>query len=297
MYIYIYTYTYMHIFIYINVCILQLGDPTCLAKCSCSTGFAGDTCNATSTEYLEKVSLRGVLIEALLNVILTMDAEPNTVRGFGNSAVSLSQKPSELTNSSISSIAMIVRTVLTDAATLAIPYEQVSSVLSVLDSLGGVSGLTPTISTQLQAFPRLVLTQMNPQQFDEVYNFQSFKIIVSVKAVTGNKIAVSTPLTDEEVLAGVNSTSFSLSTAIGVTNVRVSLVASRLALINSALFPMVHSNPIQVSDNDDMIMMMIMMMIINPYPLAVKPYPYPHTISRYPYPTYPCAHHPDAGLL
>jgi hypothetical protein len=36
-----------------------------------------------------------------------------------------SQKPSELTDSSILSIAMIVRTVLTAAATLNIPYKQV----------------------------------------------------------------------------------------------------------------------------------------------------------------------------
>lgn len=118
--------------------------------------------------------------------------------------------------------------------------------LSILDSLGSVSRLTPSTMALLEAFPRLVLTQMNPQQFDQIYTYQSFKIISSVSAVSNGKISLSTPLTDEEALAGVRSSSISLSTVSGISHVKVSILVTRLQSLSSALFPLVHSNPMRI---------------------------------------------------
>ncbi len=69
----------------------------------------------------------------------------------------------------------------------------------------------------------------------------------SVSAVTGDKISLSTPLTEEEVLAGVLSNSFSLSTVSGISHVKVSILVTRLESLSSALFPLVHSNPLRIS--------------------------------------------------
>jgi hypothetical protein len=97
-----------------------------------------------------------------------------------------------------------------------------------------------------------VLSQMNAQQFDEVYTFKSFKVIAAVKPVTmsalGQRtISLNTPLTVSEIFAGAMSDVFSLETVAGVSDVKVSILLARQATLNAKLALALHSNSITVT--------------------------------------------------
>ena len=91
---------------------------------------------------------------------------------------------------------------------------------------------------------------MNPQQFDIVSNYLSFKTISSYKSVVSSAVALSTPLTDTEFLGGIQSDSFSLAIKSGVGAVRVGLVLTSLSSLPAQLSSYVHSNPVVLSIQD-----------------------------------------------
>jgi hypothetical protein len=91
---------------------------------------------------------------------------------------------------------------------------------------------------------------MNPQQFDIVSNYLSFKTISTYKSVTSSAVALSTPLTDTELLGGIESDSFSLAVKSGVGAVRVGLVLTSLSSLPAQLSSYVHSNPVVLSIQD-----------------------------------------------
>ena len=105
-------------------------------------------------------------------------------------------------------------------------------------------------SALLQMYSNYELAGMNPQQFDIVSNFMSFKTISTYKSVTRSSVAISTPLTDTELLSGVQSDSFSLAVKSGVEAVRVGLVLTSLSSLPAQLASNVHSNPVVLSIQD-----------------------------------------------
>lgn len=136
---------------------------------------------------------------------------------------------------------------LIDHLLFVIKFYQVSVVLSALNSLAAVA--TPPIAmiSLLQQYSKLVMTQMSQGQFDEVSNFDTYKIISSVKSVVHSAVTISTPLTASEIFAGTKSNSFILATALGISNVKVGLILTRIATLTNKLGALVHSNPIIIT--------------------------------------------------
>jgi hypothetical protein len=165
--------------------------------------------------------------------------------------MSLTQNPSELTVASVQTIIQIVERIIASSSALNIPYADVSNILTSLDAVSGLfeaSGISSvTFTNLLKAYSAYVLSQMEAQQFDENYSFDSFKITSGVKAVSNNTIIVSTPLTASETFAGVKSDTFSLETMAGVSNVRVSLLIDKWLSLSTELAAAVHSNPITLT--------------------------------------------------
>jgi hypothetical protein len=172
----------------------------------------------------------------------------NSIINWATLAVSLTQNPSELTVASVQTIVQIVARIIAGSSALKVPYADVSSILSSLDAISGsiqASGISSmTFANLLNSYSTYVLSQMEAQQFDENYSFDSFKISSGVKAVSNSAIIVSTPLTDSETFAGVKSDTFSLETMAGVSNVRVSLLINKWLSLSTELAAAVHSNPI-----------------------------------------------------
>lgn len=107
-----------------------------------------------------------------------------------------------------------------------------------------------SVTALLQTYANYVLAGMNPQQFDIVSNYLSFKTISTFKVVSSSAVALSTPLTDTELMGGVQSDSFSLAVKSGVGSVRVGLVLTSLSSLPAQLSSYVHSNPVMLSIQD-----------------------------------------------
>jgi hypothetical protein len=105
-------------------------------------------------------------------------------------------------------------------------------------------------SDLLQTYSNYVLAGMNPQQFDIISNYLSFKTLSSYKSVVSSAVALSTPLSDTELLGGIQSDSFSLAVKSGVGAVRVGLVLTSLSSLPAQLSSYVHSNPVMLSIQD-----------------------------------------------
>jgi hypothetical protein len=119
-------------------------------------------------------------------------------------------------------------------------------VLSAVDGLVAGAALSTGITRVIQAYSEYVLSQMNPQQYDEILNFNSFKMVSAIKSVVKSSISLSTPLTALEVLTGMQSNIISLNTNSAVSTVKMSLLLTRLLTLPNKLAALVHSNPMIV---------------------------------------------------
>jgi hypothetical protein len=184
------------------------------------------------------------LIDGLQSLTFNQDANEGSITGWADSAAALTQTPSELTPASTLVILAIVERVLSASATLELPYRTVSRILSAVDVISG-----SLKGALIETYAAYVLSQMSEQQFDQVYSFNSFKIVSGVKPVitsNGNvsSISLNTPISAAEVFAGTVSDFFALRTVEGVSSVRVSLLVAKQGSLNPLLAAAVHANPI-----------------------------------------------------
>lgn len=107
--------------------------------------------------------------------------------------------------------------------------------------------LSSSPSSLLTTYNSFVLSQLNPQQFDVVSNFQTFKIISSIKAVLDNSIAVSTPLTELEAVTGIASDLIVLAVSSRVSDVKIGIVSTVQTSLSTTLINKVNSNPITIT--------------------------------------------------
>ena len=128
---------------------------------------------------------------------------------------------------------------------------QISNLLFALDDVNRALNINGTALLNvppelLSSFAEVVLSQMNDQQYDEIFNYVSFKVVTAVKGVANNTVTISTPLTASEVSAGRTSDTLSMAANSSATSARVSLVMTRLSTLDTTLQKLVHSNPLTV---------------------------------------------------
>jgi hypothetical protein len=127
-----------------------------------------------------------------------------------------------------------------------------TAVDAISGSLQATGNSSRAFTNLIQMYSTYVLSQMNAQQFDEVYTFKSFKVIAAVKPVITSAlgqgtISLNTPLTTSEIFSGAMSDVFSLETVAGVSDVKVSILLARQATLDAKLALAVHSNPISLT--------------------------------------------------
>ena len=126
-----------------------VGDPQCYPMCTCNTGFFGLSCKENAATFAGHQELKFVLITGLYNLTESQDENLNTVLGWATTAASLSQNYAELTTTSLKVLTKIIKTVLTVASELAIPYNQVSlSFTLIFHHQSSSSVLTSSILSQ-----------------------------------------------------------------------------------------------------------------------------------------------------
>jgi hypothetical protein len=103
----------------------KLGDTQCSAVCSCNSDRRGATCDTSVADYVANQNLRLLLIGGLNNLTISQDADLASVTGWIQSAVSLSQNSGELTADALMLLTDVISTIVTQAAALSLPYNQV----------------------------------------------------------------------------------------------------------------------------------------------------------------------------
>eukprot|EP00596_Hydrurales_sp_CCMP1899_P005160 CAMPEP_0119052614 /NCGR_PEP_ID=MMETSP1177-20130426/73856_1 /TAXON_ID=2985 /ORGANISM="Ochromonas sp, Strain CCMP1899" /LENGTH=700 /DNA_ID=CAMNT_0007032247 /DNA_START=1068 /DNA_END=3172 /DNA_ORIENTATION=+ len=216
-------------------------------------GTYGVSCDTDEVTFQGDVVIRSLLIGGLNDLTLNQDINLGSITSWANSAVALSQNPSQLTSTSSKQIMEIVKRILSSLPTAGVAYAQVSNILTAVDAISGSlngNNITTSMFTGLvQTYANYVLSQMTPLQFNEIFSFGSFKLIagvnpVAVSALGKRTISMSTPLTALEVSSKAISASFELETVANIAFVKASLLSTKQYQLNSQLGLLVHSNPI-----------------------------------------------------
>jgi hypothetical protein len=110
------------------------GETTCVARCSCSEGFAGETCEHSQAELDAKLQAREDMAVALSNAVAAEPLNtPDAVQDLIAMIEALSANPYELTVSACDSISSMVSLALDGVSTLDMAYEDLSSLYDTLD--------------------------------------------------------------------------------------------------------------------------------------------------------------------
>lgn len=132
----------------VNTCVR--GDTTCVARCSCDEGFAGETCELSQTEADAKLQAREGLAAALSAAVADEPLNtPDAVQDLIAMIEALSTNPYELTVAACDSITSMVTLALDGVSSLDMAYEDLSSLYTTLDDCQTVyidNGVTISLS-------------------------------------------------------------------------------------------------------------------------------------------------------
>ena len=116
----------------LDTCVL--GDTSCVARCSCDSGFAGDTCQNSQAEQDAKLKAREDMAAALSDAVATEPLNtPDAVQDLIAMIASLSANPYELTVVACDSIATMVQLALSGISDLNMQYEDLAAIYQTLD--------------------------------------------------------------------------------------------------------------------------------------------------------------------
>jgi len=116
----------------LDTCVL--GDTSCVARCSCDSGFAGDTCQNSQAVQDAKLKAREDMAAALSDAVATVPLNtPDAVQDLIAMIASLSANPYELTVVACDSIATMVQLALSGISDLNMQYEDLAAIYQTLD--------------------------------------------------------------------------------------------------------------------------------------------------------------------
>ena len=231
-----------------------VGNPNCKAVCTCNLAFGGTLCDVTAATFIANQKLKYLLVLSLSQLTINQDASLDTVTSYVSSATSLTQNYGELDSNSTQLLATIINSILSQSALLSLPYDSVSNVLLAIDGIilallknDGTAALTVTTSSLLQSYSNLVLNQMVNSQFDVSALYETFRSLNSVQTVSNGAISLTSSVTSQESLVGLQPNSISLQTASDVTDVKLGMVVMRSLSFGSSMALEVHSDPLIVT--------------------------------------------------
>ena len=215
------------------------GDALCSAVCACKEGWFGLACDTTSADLVGKQGLRLKLLMGLSNMTANQDATETNIISWAVQVGGLTQNYWELTQYSGMVAASIIKTVIAGAVSKSVAFTDIG--LSLQSAVSAVALATDynnhtnsrtavgadAVKTMIDGYSQLVLSQLNPLEFDVVYTSDKYRSVAAVKTVASSSVAVSTPLTPLEVQAGVQSSTVTIATTATATNVKVGLSLMR----------------------------------------------------------------------
>jgi hypothetical protein len=246
----------------------KVGQVGCNAVCECNAGWYEESCAVDDAGWTAATAVRFEIVSSLSALTSMEDATEDSVSGWSGALVAATQNSFELSSESVTSAQSLASLILQNALVLDLDHTAISGVLSTLNSLasaqvsnrrrrrltnGGAATDTAQITNTeliLQQFSQLVATGMLAGQ-GAVSNTQSqFRMITQAIAASHNA-SITTPLSAEEVLAGMvaPSISFQIDPQSSSSLLKVSSVLMNAGLYSNSDF---QSNPLQIHFNSDM---------------------------------------------
>jgi len=110
------------------------GDTSCVARCSCDTGYAGDICQNSQAEQDAKLKAREDMANALSDAVSNEPLNtPDAVQDLIGMIEALSANPHELSVAACDSLAGLVQKAIDGIATLDMQYEDLAAIYQTLD--------------------------------------------------------------------------------------------------------------------------------------------------------------------
>ena len=233
----------------------RLDDNSCQSVCTCRTGYSGELCHTTSSDFENNREMRQILALGLQNIsdALLFDNDIIQIENIIEALNLITQNYLELNTLSSVMISNMITTIIDNSINLDVPYKDISNILISIDNLikelvisNTVLYVTPL--NMLEKYSNYALTQINELEYDEIYIYDTFNIIVGNKKIANNSVSLSTPLSTSDTEFGINSNKFSLLTAKNkkITNVKISLLLMKQYTLLPSIKNNIHSNPITV---------------------------------------------------
>ena len=233
------------------------GDISCLAVCSCVSGYAGSACAITAEDLESMQLLRSGMISSLGDLTESENPSSDNLASWSNSLSGLTQIADEVSGSAVDSISKIATAIVTNAAASdSIVVGDIGGVIGALDVItralagnttfrrrlaaGDTSDDTvSSVVNLLQSYGAMASADMVPGQPSADSIMSNFR--VSSIAVSGDSATVSTPLSFAETAKNIQPMDVELPSSSSGGVLETSSVVMGSSMFNNSEFD---SNPL-----------------------------------------------------
>ena len=180
-------------------------DFSCSTRCECQTGYYGDFCSETYSEFSTRQFLRGTLISYFRRSISYGATDTATVRNWISLANSLAFIPRELSEKAVSTLLKSIDSVLEYSNSFVMSYESIISLNICFDKLfeyvilENSTHLISAVDSSLRKWSDSVSADLiNPQSISVIQ--ETYRIYILTLSFERN-ISVQEPLTQNEEIA------------------------------------------------------------------------------------------------
>jgi len=241
------------------------GDASCIAVCTCDSGFFGPDCSYTQADLEGAQGNRVTLISALHDQIALQTADATTVKSWIASLNSNTQKPEQLNDDAIALVNDMLSTIMGALSSSGIAVDDADDVLLSVDRVAqiyaGLSNVitTPTITADvvservalLDTYTKFVSSSMAAGQA-AISNIQSlFRVLSVVKSLNNGGTTILTslvePLSVGEIADDVkaNEVVVPLDSVSGSDVAELNMIVTRAVLYDN--IDDMNSNPVRLN--------------------------------------------------
>ena len=120
----------------------------CLAMCSCKSGYSGPSCSRSTASQANKDTLRRALQSTLDGLIAGEDVSVEAVACWTAGLSVLTESVADLDDEAVESAIGTVGVILSKGASVGVPLETLTPLLTTIDGILGKTGVRPSSITQ-----------------------------------------------------------------------------------------------------------------------------------------------------
>ena len=194
----------------------------CVAVCTCADGYAGLSCEYTTAEYHDILTVKHTVAVALRNLSLVENVAADTVVAWIDFMSSVSSNPFDLLDDTKELICRMAIDVLSSARTVGLSYEDISGILEVVDFALALSATKSIYRALISAYTSFVMSDMVDGQ-NPVHASNSLFRISTFSVDKRKSTALSLPMTAIDMLSHTPQQYLLLPETDGIAPLKVSI--------------------------------------------------------------------------